>query len=162
MPDGFTISDVEQLELEHHAEEAAKHYAREFIDDLLDDAGHTLRLRPGDYEAVIRECAVTLSDAGFDPRPEEFDGEPVAWAFAGTATYYDLETEVSGACRLVETPPVTVAGYLPVYHDPMLDERTVVLIHRDAIVPTPPGAIEKPWLVEHPDGVVVAEVETDG
>lgn len=158
MSDGFQIDDPEQLELELRAEEAAKLHAREFIADLIETAGHTLRLKPGDYEGVVREAAQTLYDAGFDPRPDELGDDPIAWTFAGMEVFRDLEVELSAVVRATDAPPLQVAGYLPVYPDPMLAERTMLMIHRDAVAPTAPGNIDQPWRVRHPEGVVVVEV----
>ena len=153
----YAIDDPAELELTLRAEDAARQYAEEFVADLIDDAGHTLRLEPGDYEGVIRELAATLYHAGFDPQVDPNE-DAVAWSFAGPEVYHELEAELAEAVRLTETPPVTVAGHLPVWVDPALPERVVVMIHRDAVIPAPPGDVTRPWIVAQPDGVAVAEV----
>jgi len=155
--DGFKIDDAEQLGLELTAESAAKLYAREFVAGLIDDAGHQLRLKAGDYEGVVRELGATLYHAGFDPSPEKASDDPIAWTFAGRRVYYELKAELAERVRTTE-PPVTVAGHLPVWCDAALPEDVVIMLHRDGIIPAPPGDVERPWIVEYPDAVAVAEV----
>jgi hypothetical protein len=155
----MTGDDAEKLnlELDLRAEEVAKHYTTEFVDDLLNTAGHQRHLKAGDYEGVVRELGATLYHAGFDPRPDDGDDDPIAWTFAGRRVYYELKAELDERRRVADEP-VTIAGYLPVWTDAALPEDAVIMLHRDAIVPAPVADLERPWIVEHPDGVAVAEV----
>lgn len=149
------------LTVDLSAEEAAKHYAREFVTDLIEDAGHHLERSPTHYEQLVRDLAEELYYAGYDPRPDDDQGVPVAWTFASPGVYHELKDELGARVRLADEPPVRISGYLPVWADPVLPDGTVVMLHRDAIVPAPAGDVERPWVVKSPAGVGVAEVDTD-
>ena len=135
--------------------------AEKFVDYLRDEAAHTLQLRKGNHADVIRSLCRQLERDGFDTSPTD-DGDAQTWIFAPGEFVMGLRQEVDDYLSLPHNPrddsKVSIDG-VDVYVAPELDAGELIAIQHETVVPTPTLETWKPWLVRHPEGVVVGEVD---
>ena len=159
----FAADASERLELQELSfEKYHEQLAEKFVDYLRDEAAHTLSLRKGNHADVIRSLCHQLERDGFDTSPTA-DGDAQAWIFAPGEFVIGLRQEVENATGfpaegIDAEADVSIDG-VDVYTAPELDAGELIAIHHETVVPTPTHATWKPWLVRHPEGVVVGEVD---
>lgn len=133
--------------------------AEKFAQYLRDEAKHELTSTQGNRLYALREGRHAIENAGMDTKPDS-DGTPRASAFAHPVFVSGLEDDTDD--HLYSVPEdlggVSVDG-IEVNASAELRENEVVIIHHEAIVPTPVSGSWKPYLVKRPAGVAVVEYD---
>jgi hypothetical protein len=154
---------------------AVRDATESFVRDVIDDAGHTVTYETLTIDA-IRDALAALRKSGYtlgrgdSTAPIGFVGETADAALLDIARNY----HPSGEDRRPEPSDSVIDVDSVLFHtDSSLPDDTILLIHPDAIAPTPPtdGLMHrsnfgqyhitvKPWLIRDSDGVAV--IRQDG
>lgn len=153
MSDASHMDEIPTLKSHHEA------IAEKFAQYLRDEAKHELTSTQGNRLYAIREGRHAIENAGLSTKPDS-DGTPRASAFAHPVFVSGLEDDTDD--HLYSVPEdlggVSVDG-IEVNASAELRENEVVIIHHEAIVPTPVLGSWKPYLVKRPAGVAVVEYD---
>jgi len=161
----------------------AKVHAEAFAEYIIEKAGHTVTV-PAFHTDNLADAIQLLDAAGFRLTDAEYDDGVRYLAFAHPALHRELHDEVdeqilieaAGGMTPQETPNIEIYD-LRVWADHSMPEGTAVILHPEAIVPTPPSEAtglarfdatdvyqvrtRRPWAIRHPEGVCVVEVSNN-
>jgi len=178
------VLDAAPLQLQTDAlETATRRMAETFAEYIIGEADTTLSVETFGVDAV-REAIHELDSAGYRVTDRVDEPGTQGIGFAGVVAYQDLTDEWSEYARLpnddagaVDAPRTVGVDGVDVRGDRSLPDRTAVVVHPDATVPTAPAEASglarmnpddvftltenRPWDVKDPRGVVVVEVERD-
>jgi len=155
------ISDFKQrTELINTARDMAvqdiqRRVARDHIDYVMGESDTTLTVDAMDTDAVLTVLQ-ELSAAGYTVDSHADDFVPSV-LFLTPRLHDELRCETDTYRRTPHDEPRTVAE-ADVYADATLPDGTGLLVHPNAIIPTPPRNIDRPWDVRDPEGVIVVQV----
>lgn len=172
----------DNIELQHRVREIAKEQAESFAQYIIDEAENRVTPERFDTDAVL-DSLKCLSRWGFNVTDKAGEDGERGIGFAHPEQFAELRREARKSILLtgVDGPqsgsePIGVYG-VDIRADASLPEGTAIILHPDAVAPTPPSVgaglatpdltaphsvtTRRPWLVRHPKGVVVVEVEAD-
>lgn len=161
----YADSSVAELAVESRTEDIAQSLARQFVEYVIDEAGQSIET--GTFRLETVETARSrLYHEGFDPDPDPEDVAdcPVS-IFAPPPHHFDFRQDGAERSELLyfdEDPGIEYPPGTRVFSDPSIPSDRVIVVHHDAIAPTPTFSANRPWLVKHPEGVVVIEVSDSG
>jgi len=161
-PRDFTVEKMAELSaaapeiqndaIARYVEETRK----EFVKYLRSESGTTVAVKSFNTDAVV-DALRELEASGFRVNSHDDDGA-VTQVFIHPNLYHDLRDNLEWGMQ-----PDDIDGAVTVYGAechmaPELDEEIAIAIHPEATCPNHPRAVEKPYLVRHPDGVVTVVV----
>lgn len=134
-------------------EQLARELEQQFVEYVLDEATDRAHDGPLSVDAVVNAFQ-QLERYGHRIHDDEWNAQVMG--FVGPEAYHDLSDDAARVSHLPPEPPTnTVMVHdVPIRVAPVLPDKTCLLIHHDAVIPSSTLSMKRPWLVRHPSGVV--------
>jgi hypothetical protein len=172
---------TDNVELQHTVQKLAKQHAESFAEYIIEEAENHVTPERFDTDAV-RDSIKCLGHWGYRITDRADESGERGIGFAHPEQFNTLRDDVSESVRLGGDGLASANGdhfgvyAVDIHADASLPKGTAIILHADAIAPTPPheaasmlgpnqaqeytATQQWPWLVKDPKGVVVVEVQS--